>query len=172
MKTNYKKTLKFVTLLVSSLIIATASADVVSHMYFGGKVDVISRKLIWIVDGERLSTNIANLTLTVEAGGSATITGKVYLKNEDNNAHNLTITVTKAVDPEQFDLYVDIYSNETGDWVLMDTLNATQMGAYFSTKELNPPNPLDGGFFYKLDFRITATTDAEDATFELRVDYE
>jgi|YelNatPaOPRAMG01_1025707.scaffolds.fasta_scaffold113255_2 hypothetical protein len=172
MKISIKKILKFATLLITSIIIASASADVVSHMYFGGTVDVISRKLVWIIDGTPQSTNIANLTLTVEAGGSITITNKVYLKNEDSNPHNLTITVTRAVSADKFDLFVDIYSNETGSWVLLDTLDATNSGDYFSTYELTPPNPLDGGKAYKLDFRVTATADANDATFELRVDYE
>lgn len=170
MKTNIKKTLKFATLLISSLLIASASAGVVSHMYFGGSVDVISRKLVWIVDGTTLQTNIANLTLPIEAGGSITITDRVYLKNEDTNAHNLTITVTKAVDDAKFDLLVYIYSNETDSWQLMGTLDATQLNDYFSTYETG--DALDGGKAYKLDFAVTATSDAADATFELQVDYE
>jgi len=49
MKMNYKKTLKFVTLIITSLLIATVSAQIYRYMYIDGSVTISSAKMIWIL---------------------------------------------------------------------------------------------------------------------------
>lgn len=59
MKINYKKSLKLVTLLITSLLIATVSAEVYRYMYIYGTITVGSPKLIWL-EGEDVTAVIVD----------------------------------------------------------------------------------------------------------------
>lgn len=166
MKTHHRKIVKFAVLLVTSLMIASASAQLVSQMFLGGSVDVLSRSLVWMYETTEEPDNTLNITLTVEAGGSGYLNDTVSLKNKGLTLTSLNITVSKALNPTYFDLYIDIYKNDSGNWIIVDTLDGTQEGDSFTATEM-----LGTDEYYKLNFVFSATTGASDATFELRVDY-
>ena len=64
MNAKYKKSLKIVTLLITTIFIATVSADVYRYMYIDGTVTIGSAKLVW---------SPGSVTPTI-AGSTATIT--------------------------------------------------------------------------------------------------
>jgi hypothetical protein len=166
MKTNHRKIVKFAVLLATSIMIASASAQLVSQMFLGGLVDVSSRSLVWIYETTEETDNTLNITLAVEAGGSGYLNDTVFLKNKGLTLTSLNITVSKALNPTNFDLYIDIYQNVSGNWIIVDTLDGTQEGDSFIASDM-----LDANEYYILNFVFSATTGASDATFELRVDY-
>jgi hypothetical protein len=172
MKINYKKSLKFITLLISALLIATVSATAYKYMYLEGTVTIGTQKLVWIKDGSEISGNTVTQSLSIEPGIPTSINNTLYLKNKDTAAHNMTITVITVANGSKFDSFnINIYSNETGSWVYMDTLTATLLNDVYSTYTIN--NALDAGKSYKLDYQITAKTgETGSTTFKLEVKYE
>jgi len=64
MKTNYKKLLKLSVLIVSSLLIATASATIYDYMYISGKVGVYVLGLKWTegADATNAGVQISGVT--------------------------------------------------------------------------------------------------------------
>jgi hypothetical protein len=173
MKINYKKSLKFITLLISAILIATVSAATYKYMYLEGTVVIGSQELAWIKTGVgEISGSTVTQTLNVEPEIPIAINDTLYLWNKDTVAHNMTITVTTAAASSKFDVFrIYIYSNETGSWVYRDYLNATTLNDSYSTYTIN--NPLDAGYGYKFDYQITATAGATGSTtFKLEVKYE
>jgi len=172
MKLNYKKSLKFVTLLITAILIATVSAATYKYMYLEGTVVIGSQELAWIKNGVEISGSTVTQTLNVEPEIPINITDTLYLWNKDIAAHNMTIKVVTAANASKFDVFrINIYSNETDSWVYRDYLNATTLNDEYSTITIN--NALDAGYGYKFDYQITATAGATGSTtFKLEVKYE
>jgi|YelNatPaOPRAMG01_1025707.scaffolds.fasta_scaffold126215_3 hypothetical protein len=176
MKTNIRKILKFATLLVTSLLIATASAQVYTYMYIKGTVTIGTAKIVWIKgDDAPPDTSISGGTVTidldVQPGYPQNFTECLFLKNQDSADHNLTIRVTTSVSSQTFDEFkVHIYKNWTGSWVYVDTLDLTTNDQY-ETYTNNAPLP--AGKYYMLTFEVAAKADTSGSVpFDIEVKYE
>ena len=135
MKTNIKKTLKLIILLISSLLIATASATVYRYMELQGTIIVGSPKLVWI-EGSGIDTTIignttAIISLNVENNTAINFTQAIFLKNvNDTVSFNYNITVTSALSTSQFEeAKIHIYDNSTSTY--LGTINLTDSTSYF-----------------------------------------
>ncbi|MGQ9538991.1 MAG: hypothetical protein ACUVTE_05375 [Candidatus Bathycorpusculaceae bacterium] len=174
---KHQKSLKLITLLITSLIIATVSAQVYSYMYINGSITIRAQKLIWIKGGDAPSdTTISGGTVTmdldVEAGTIQNFTECLFLKNQDSAAHNLTITVTTAASSSTFEVVkIYIYKNSTGSWEYVDTLDVTVLNDQYST--YTGKTPLISGGYYRLTFEVKANTGTSGThDFKIEVRYE
>jgi hypothetical protein len=102
MKINYKKNLKFVTLLILSILIATVSAQVYSYMYIEGSGTITTEELIWQL-GSNAPTGAAvqgytvkNLNFSIPKNTFKNFTDSLRLINNDN-AHGYTFNITTTV---------------------------------------------------------------------------
>jgi hypothetical protein len=139
MKINYKKSLKFVTLLLSSLLIATASAGIVRYMEIHGTVSIGAGGLAWVkgVDEEGITVTIdgqiATVSLSLNNGTAYNVTNHLYLRNLDNNKnYSVTIEVTDPANSTLYDTFnIVIYHNTTNaeiaslDALLQDSKTGT-----------------------------------------------
>jgi len=168
MKTNIKKVLKLVTLLVTSIIIATASAQVYTYMYLRGSITVGTQKIVWIKEGQEVSGDTVQMSFNVEPGVTRTFNDTLYLKNKDTTDHTVNITVTDSVGPNFETCKVYVYENftQSGSWNLVGTLDLKTLNDALTNK------PLESGGYYKFDFEIRATSTGSDNDFELMVIYE
>jgi hypothetical protein len=108
MKTNIRKILKFTTLLITSLLIATVSAQIYDYMYLNANVGVQGMALAWISgpDGDSAGTQINGVTATLTSlkgppNGTRIYADPVRLKN--TGASQVT-----------FDLLIDTVGGDTG----------------------------------------------------------
>jgi hypothetical protein len=174
MNVNYKRSIKFITLLIISLLIATVSAATYKYMFIDGSVIIGTQELVWIQDGSEVSGDTVTVDLNVEPDIPADFNETLYLKNKDITDHNLTMTVTTSVSTDTFEYsYVYIYENFTipGTWQLVDNLDLTQPDDEYSTYTGN--NPLESSSYYKLDFGIKAKTGTTGThVFDIKVKYE
>ena len=173
MKPNYKKSLKFITLLISAILIATVSATTYKYMYLDGTVTIGAQELAWIKTGTgEISGDTVTQSLTVTPDIEMNINDTLYLWNKDTLAHNMTIKVITAAAASKFDVFkIHIYSNESGSWVYRDYLNATTLDDEYSTYTIN--DALNAGYGYKFNYVIKATAGATGSTtFRLEVKYE
>ena len=102
MKINYKKSLKFVTLLISALLIATASATVFNQMFLNATVGVEGLTLKWVqgTDSE-VTCDIQQSTCTLSglkgtAGQTSIYNDTVRIKNEGTTQVTFNITVQEC----------------------------------------------------------------------------
>jgi hypothetical protein len=177
MNMNYKKTLKFVTLLITSLLIASASAATYVYMYMDGSVTIGAAKLVWVAGTDApgdidISGGTVTLDLDVQPGSEQNFTECLFLKNQDGSDHNMTINITTAASAATFDwFYADIYENSTSSWVYVDTLDITDSADSYETYATS--TPLVSGGFYRFTFAVKAkigTSGTHD--FDLKVTYE
>jgi len=170
MKTNPKKIVKLATLLVTSLLIAKASADTYTYLFMGVGITVTSQQVVWIREGQTISGSTVNMSFTVQQGVYTWYNDTLYLKNTGTTNITANITVTIPASSSKFDTCnVYVYENFTtpGTWTLVGTLNALAQDASLLDKQLNGNN----GYF-KFDFEIQATTTASDTdNFEITVVY-
>jgi hypothetical protein len=176
MNLDYKKSAKLVFLLISAILIATASAATYRYMYIDGSVTVGTAKLIWIEGADSpgdatISGSTYTTDLDVEPGTPLNFTECVFLKNQDSTAHNMTISVTTAVLASDFtEAKMHIYSNSTGSWVFVDTLDMTTSDSY---ETYTGNTPLGAGNYYQMTFEISATATASGTyNFDVQVEYE
>jgi hypothetical protein len=171
MNVNYKKTLKFVTLSITALLIATVSATTYKYLYIDGSVAIGSQELLWVKDGSTVSGDTVTMDVTVEPGISTNITNRLYLWNNDTDPHNLTLTVTTNVAAATFDLCkIHIYKNVSG-WEYVYTLDVTVLNDQYSTYTGNTPLVTDG--YYRLNFEIKAKTGTSGThDFDIELQYE
>ena len=176
MNKNPRKAIKFILLLLSSLLIAIASAQVYSYMYIDGSITIGTAKLVWIEGSDAPSdTSIVGSTVTmdldVEPGTPKNFTECLFLKNQDTVAHNLTISVTTAVSSSDFtECKMHIYENSSGSWVYVDTLDLTTTDSY-ETYTTN--DPLGAGEYYRFTFEVAAQSSATGTkNFDIEVRYE
>ncbi|MEM3566411.1 MAG: hypothetical protein QXK18_06015 [Candidatus Bathyarchaeia archaeon] len=170
MKTSYRKIAKLVTLLVTSLMIATASVQAYqAFMYMEGSIIVGSQKIVWIYNGAEDPDDTVLVSLTgLEPGKTLTFNGTAYLKNKDTSNYTIvSIEVTKAVGSNFEICKAYIYENFTtsGTWTLVGTLNLASEGSKIENKQLQA----DG--YYKFDFEIRASSSGSD-TFKIKVTYQ
>jgi len=170
MKINYKKTAKLLTLLVTSLLIATASAQVYqAFMYLEGTITVGFQKIVWIKEGQEIIGDTVSIGLSVEPNVTVTINGTLYLKNKDNSNHTInSIKVVDAVGSNYETCKVYVYENFTGSgtWNLVGTLDLKSLSSEITDKLLW------AGGYYKFDFEIKATSSVGDNDFKIKVTYE
>jgi len=173
MKIDYKKSLKLVTLLITALLIATASAQVFRYMYIDGSVTVGAAKLVWIKGSEAPSgATVTGSTVTMpidaEPGTPQNITYCLYLNNSDTADHNMTISVTTAVTTDFDEFKIHIYINSTQTFV--DTLDVTSSDSY---ETYTGNNPLSAGEAYRMAFELAPSTTASGSyDFDIQVEYE
>jgi hypothetical protein len=167
MKTNIKKSLKLMTLLVTSILIAAASAQTYTYMYLQGSIVVETQKIVWIKEGQEVSGDTVQMSFTVEPNFTRTFNDTLYLTNKDITNHNVNITVTDTVGSHFETCTVYVYENftQSGSWTLVGTLDLKNSNSAL-TKQLN-----SAGYF-KFDFEIRATSTGSDNSFELMVIYE
>jgi len=177
MKLNYKRSFKLITLLVTSILIATVSASVYSFMYINGSVTIGSAKLVWIKGTDApsdatISGGTVTMDLDVQPGIDQNFTECLFVKNQDTASHNLTMTVTTAVSTSTFDLMkAYIYKNSTGSWAYVGTLDITSLNDQYSTYTGN--TPLINGGFYRLTFEVKAKTGTSGSDqFQITLRYE
>jgi hypothetical protein len=176
MKANYKKIVKIVSLIISTLLIASASAATYRYMYIDGSTTVGTALLLWIEGGDApAGTTISGSTVTVdfnvEPGTPQNFTNCLYLKNQDTVPHNLTISVTQTVSSGDFDEFgIHIYDNDTASWVFVDTLDVTTSDSY---ETYTGNTPLGNMSYYLMTFEIAANVSASGThNFDIQVEYE
>ena len=173
MKINYKKSLKFITLLITALLIATVSAGVYRYMNIDGSVTVGIAKLVWIKgpdapSGATVTGSTVTMPFDALNGTVQNFTYCLYLNNSDTAAHNMTISVTTAVTAD-FDAFkIHIYINSTQTFV--DTLDVTTSDSY---ETYTGNNPLSAGEAYRIAFELAPSTTANGSyDFDIQVEYE
>jgi hypothetical protein len=173
MKMNYRKTLKFTTLLITALLIGAVSAATYKYLNLDGSVTVGTQKIVWVQGGSEIAGDTVTVSLSVEPGVPMDFNGTLYMKNKDTASHNLTVKVTTAVGSDFNYFYTYIYENFTtpGTWTLADDLNVKTLDDEYSTYTGN--NPMQASGFYKLDFGLKTTTSATGTyDFDIQVKYE
>ncbi|MGC8896056.1 MAG: hypothetical protein ACP5LB_04715 [Candidatus Bathyarchaeia archaeon] len=166
MKTNIKKSLKLLTLLITSLLIATASAYTYTYLFMGVGITVTSQQIVWIKDGSIVPGGTVNMTFTVQQGVYTWFNETLYLKNTGATT-NVNITVTDPASTSVFDTCnVYVYENSTvpGTWTTVGTLDALTSASLLN-KSLNS--------YFRFDFEIKAKSDAVPGNygFEITVAY-
>jgi hypothetical protein len=163
MKTNIKKSLKLATLLIASILIATASATVYTQMFLSANVGVAGLSLKW-----EQGTN-ANVTCDI-VGSTCTLTGlkgypgqtaiyndTVRVTNAGSGVvtFNMTTTQCQGSTANLTSIYVKIY-NGTDDSLLY-TLAVWESGA------IGDPLTnltINAGVTWKLSWEITWSNNA------------
>jgi len=123
MQINYKKAAKLITLAVSTLLIATVSAQMYSYMYIQGSGTISTGGLGWAkgttapagstVEG----VYVKNLNLSITADTPMNFTDCLHLINNDASSHTFgleaTVTGGNTTKFNTFDMVV-YHSDETG----------------------------------------------------------
>jgi len=172
MKMNYKKTLKFVTLLITSMLIATVSAATYRYMYIDGSITVSSAKILWIkgsdVPDATISGSTAIVNLNVEQGTPLNFTEALFLKNANNTgSFNYNITITQALLTGEFErAKMHIYENNTvpGTWTYIDTMDLTNANDFYSSS-------LTAGNYLRMTIEVNATIATGTRNFDAQVQY-
>lgn len=173
MKTTYKKILKLTTLLITSLLIATASAAVYTQMFLKAKVGVAGASLQWKQGTNVNATaDIVGSTCTISrldgiAGQTTTFDDVVRIKNAGSKTATFNITVTKCQGSTSnlTSIFVEIYDGG----VLKGTL------VIWNGSIGNPLTNLsiDAGDEWTLTWKVTWSNDAVIGDYvdvELRLD--
>jgi hypothetical protein len=125
MKLNYKKSLKLITLLITSLLIATVSAQAYRYLYIEGSVSISETGLKW-VKGDKAGSSItitgssAAVSLSVSNGTTSNFTDYLYLRNLDASNHSLLISITNDATAGYYEsngFNLTIYNNSTGAYI-------------------------------------------------------
>jgi hypothetical protein len=168
MKINYKKSLKLITLLVSSLLIATVSAQIYNYMYITGSGEITTTGLKWELGPDAPSTaSISGPTATVPMntsnGNPRNYTDCLHLKNLDDAVHSFNLSVTSSTgNKDSFTEFNLVLFDENGTQQtvlnLLDTSSATGLSipnlkTWVVLFELIPiASPTPGA---KVDFQVT-----------------
>jgi len=139
MKVNYKKTLKLVTLLVMSMIIATVSAQSYRYLYIDGNVSISETGLKWVEGAEggsavSISGSTATVNFAVSNGTLQKFNHTLYIQNLDGSPHDIVVDITTAASSTPYEtngFNVTLYSNSTG--AVIDTLDALTTDTYSGT---------------------------------------
>ena len=173
MHVNYKKTAKFLFLILTSVIIAAVSAETYRYMYIDGSITVGSAKMIWALGadapaGSSVSGSEATVDMSVEQGTPVNFTECLFLKNDNATGQfSLNITVSTAVLGADFTkAQMHIYQNSSTNWVYVDTIDLTNSTDIYSGT-LNAQN------FLRMTFEVEATTGASgNKPFDIEVVYK
>jgi hypothetical protein len=170
MKTNIKKMVKLVTLLVTSLLIAKASADTYTYLFMRVGITVTSQQVIWIYQGQTVAGSTVEPSFTVQQGVYTWYNNTLYLKNTGSTNVTVNIIVTNPPTDVFSICKVYVYENFTtpGTWTFLGTLDALNENDALNNQLLKA----NGGYF-KFDFEIQTKTDAQTGnySFEITVVY-
>jgi len=170
MNINYKRSIKFITLLIISLLIATVSADVYRYMYIDGSITVGSAKLIWLqgddVPDATISGSTVTLDLGVEQGTPLNFTEALFLKNVNSTgSFNINLTETTVVLSSDFErAKMHIYENSSTSWTYVDTLDLTDSNDFYA-------GSLAAGNYLRMTFEVNATISTGTKAFDIQVEY-
>lgn len=174
MKMDYKKTLKLITLLLSSLLIATVSAQVYTYMYIDGSVTISTDKgLRWVQgDSAPSGTSIAGSTVTlplaVNNGTTTNFTHVLYLQNLDASAHSVLINITTAATSSKYEtngFNLTIYTNSTTP-TYIGQLDVLSTSSYYS-------GSIAVSEVWHITFELYTKTDASGSdSFDVQFRYE
>lgn len=176
-KINWKKSTKLVTLLLSSLLIASASATIYNYMYLDASIGVEGIDLEWVLgaDNATAGTQIEGLTATL-----------TNLKGPPNGTRiygdPVRLNNTDTVNTETFDLLIDSVSGNTTymDSIIVRIYNVTNSASidnltvWASGAQGSPLTSLSIGslhvwrFQWEITWKSTATT-SESVTVNLKV---
>ncbi|NWF86447.1 hypothetical protein HXY32_01315 [Candidatus Bathyarchaeota archaeon] len=171
MKFNYKKSLKFVTMLVTALLIAIVSAQIYNYMYIDGSVSFTTGTgLKWVQGADAPSgTSIAGATVTLpftaRNGTVANYTYCLYLQNLDNSSHSILISVTNDATASYYNEFnMFIFNNATGTQI--DVVNLLTTDSYSGT--------VGALAVWRLTFEVytKSTTTSGSDTFDIQFRYE
>jgi hypothetical protein len=115
MKMNYKKSLKLVTLLVTALLIATASAETYNYLFLNASIGVEGLPLTWVQGSDGLTTSITGATCSLSglqgpAGGTKTYTEAVNITASANTIFNLQAASVTGSTSEMSSIIVKVYN--------------------------------------------------------------
>jgi hypothetical protein len=168
MNVKYKKSLKLVTLLITALLIATASAQVYRYMYISGTVTVGSAILTWGAGSVTPSIvgTTASITLNVEEDVPINFTDALYITNTDAvNAYDYTISVLTAISGSDFSVAkIHVYETDEATGPYVDTLDLTS-----TSNSVAGTLAADG--VLSLTIEVQAST-ATGGSFQVQVEYE
>jgi hypothetical protein len=134
MNINYKRSIKFITLLITALLIATVSAQIYSYMYIEGSGTITSAELSWelgsyaptgaTIDGY----TVKNLNLSIPANNPKNITDCLRIvNNDDSNGYTFSLEIlTVGGDSSNFTTFDLVLYNSGGS--RLATLNVKMQG--------------------------------------------
>jgi hypothetical protein len=159
MNTKIKKSMKLITLLITTLCIAIASAQVYSYMYINGSASITTGGLEWQkgtsapAGATVVGYNVNNLNLTIQENNFKNFTDCLRIVNNDaTTAHtfDLSTTVTSG-DPSKFTTF-DLIVYQT-DGTRLATLSVKTGGSASDV-------PIAGGETVYIRFEVDPVTDA------------
>lgn len=179
MKPNIKKSLKLATLLISSLIIAIASASVVNQMYmYATPISVEGLTLKWVLGGDATSagTSIDAATCTMNnmkgpAGQLRTYEDPVRLNNTGATTVTFNITIQELTGSTgQLDLLVVRIYNVTNDASIQNLTiwDGTTQGGPWTGLQIPPLH--EWRFQWEITWKETATAGTDTLTVKLQFD--
>lgn len=138
MQINQKRVAKLITLAISSILIATVSAQAYRYMYINGTVTIGNTGLTWIKGdsapaGTSVSGSTATVALIISNGTIMNFTHVLYLKNLDALTHPLTINITHAATSglyETLGFNITLRNNATSAYI--GQLNALSTSSAYS----------------------------------------
>jgi len=167
MKINYKKSAKLIILLISTLLIATASASIYNYMYQNATIGVEGMTLEWVsgADGSSAGTQINGVTCTLTdlkgpPNGTRTYGDPVRLNNTGISSTTFNLTIDQVSgDTAQMDSVVVRLYNFTND-ASMGTLTVWSGGSQGSdlTSLTIGANGTQWRFQWDIKWKSTATT--------------
>lgn len=172
-KIRSRKSLKFLGLLISSLLIATVSATTYRYLYIDGSIQVGTQYMIWILgtdapSGASISGTTAVVDFNVEQGTPINFTETLFLKNQNaTGSFTYNITILTNVDSGDFQkAQMHIYENYTAGptWTYLDTIDLTNAADYYS-------NSLSADDYLRMTFDINATIASGTRDFDVQVEY-
>lgn len=136
MKTNYKKSLKLVTLLISALLIGTASASIYNYLYQNATIAVEGLTLEWIdgSDAASAGTQIQGATCSLTnlkgpANGTRVYSDPVRLKATSTTTFNLLIDDVGGSTENMASIIVRLYDVNDSSYIYnMTVWNGSSKG--------------------------------------------
>ncbi|MCJ7430738.1 hypothetical protein MUO83_05950 [Candidatus Bathyarchaeota archaeon] len=172
MNINCKKSLKFVTLVITAMLIATVSAEAYRYMYIEGTITVGGIKLMWIqgsdVPGATIIGGTATISLNVENNTAVNFTEALFLKNNDTTtAYDYNITVLQPLAGTDFEIAkLHIYENNTtpGTWTYLSSVDLTSSSS-------NYQSTLAPGNYTRITIEVKAIKDSISESFKVQLEY-
>ncbi len=166
MNVNYKKGLKLVFLMITSLLIATVSATIYDYMNLNGTVGVQGMSLAWVSGNDAISagTSINGVTANLAQlkgppNGTRIYADPVRLNNTGGSAQSFNLTISSITGDTSYldSIYVRMYSFNTSAWI--GNLTAWSGGAKGSDLTgLSIPSNNMWRFQWEITWKATATT--------------
>ena len=166
MQINYKKSLKFLTLLIAAILISSVSAAIYDYMYLDGTVGVQGMSLAWLsgADGTDAGTTINGVTAALinlkgPPNGTRVYADPVELNNTGVSpiTFNVTIATVSGDTSQLISIYIKMYN--MNDSSLKGTLNVWESAAKGSDLTgLQITNNNVWRFQWEITWKATATT--------------